>query len=257
MHANGAGQSAPDDAVLDRRIDARFLAQGEGRTDLDPCGTCLQRLAQPIGRAIAPGEPERDTERGECVEVDVVTRPVDRLSLIVEHERRARRRVVPAGDRSLDDEAVGTPVNTLGEEARQGVRGDDRQESRSNQRSCGRVADERGGVESRQSLVVRRRAGDRNAIGRRLPRRKKIEDVRDLLRYSGSHQHHIDARQHRAVQRIQRRELDLLEIVDPDETAVAFLGERDLSEIGEHGQIDERRGRIESMRRHRQVPRAG
>ena len=119
------------------------------------------------------------------------------------------------------------------------------------------VADELRWVESGQPLVVGCRADDRDAIGRRLTRGEQIEDVRDLLGDAGSHQHRVDTGQHRAVQRVERRELDLLEVVDPDETVVAVLGEPDLGEVGEHGQVDERRRWIESLRRHGEVARAG
>ena len=70
---------------------------------------------------------------------------------------------------------------------------------------------------------------------------KLIQHSRNLYRYSGAHNHVVHAGEHRAVQRRQVRGLDLLEVVDADQTAVPFAGQPHLGVVRADRQFDKRR----------------
>ena len=72
---------------------------------------------------------------------------------------------------------------------------------------------------------------------------------RQLIQQAGNghgnaraHQHIIHAREHRAKERGQRGELDLLQVIDADQSGVTFLGQEHFREVGQHDEFDQRRG---------------
>ena len=236
-----------DGSMADSRLNAK------AEPTCTPAAPAASASPNRSGEPYPPASQNGMPSAAERVEIDRVARPIDRLSFVVEHQRRARWGIVPTSDGSLDHEAVRPPMRAFGEEARQRVRGDDSDEERPNELWRRRSTQERHGVEAGQPLVVRRSTCHRDAVCRRLPGSKQVEDVGDLLGYSGSHQHGVDPGQHGAVQRVEHRELDLLEIVDPHQAVVAFLGKPDLGEVGEHGQIDQRPRRIEPLCGHHEI----
>ena len=160
--------------------------------------------------------PERASQRHHLVEIDHVALAVDRFAVLVELGLAARRRVVAAGRRAFDDEAVDVSVRALDQRGAEQARRDDGQELRPLQRRqvvlhvLARIEDDGRG------LFIRLLADDVDGIRRRLVVREPIERAGHLHRDAGAHEHVVDAGQHRAVERGQVRNLDLLEVVDPD-----------------------------------------
>ena len=60
-----------------------------------------------------------------------------------------------------------------------------------------------------------------------------IEDLRNIERNTRADDHHVDVRQKCAVERSEQRRLNLVQEVDADDPGVAFLGEKDLDEVGD------------------------
>jgi len=67
---------------------------------------------------------------------------------------------------------------------------------------------------------------------------KPIENARYQSRNAGAHQDEVNAGEHRAEKRRKRRELDLLEIVDADQSVVLSLGKTHLDEIGDDQKLN-------------------
>ena len=75
-------------------------------------------------------------------------------------------------------------------------------------------------------------------------------------RDAGAHQHVVHSGQHRAVDRVGGRQLELLEVVDADRPVVALLRQPDLGEVGDHGELTQRRRRLDPTEWHAAVARA-
>ena len=86
---------------------------------------------------------------------------------------------------------------------------------------------------------------DVDAQLRGLAGREVVQDARDGLRDAGAHEHEADAGEHRAEERRQRRELDLLEVVDAHGMVVTLPGEEDLGEVARDGEILGVPGRVD------------
>jgi hypothetical protein len=95
-----------------------------------------------------------------------------------------------------------------------------------------------------------------DAIGHRFVVRQLIEDAGDLHGNARAHQHVIDARQHRAVQRGEVRQLHLLEQVDAHQSGVSCLREIHLGEVAQHDQLEQCRWHLDRRYRLRLVCRA-
>jgi len=161
---------------------------------------------------------------------------------------------VAAGDRALDDEAVGPDLRVAVEEARQHRQRDDRQEFRTPQlRQV--VTQSLARVEARDVGVGAVRDLDRE--GRRTSGRELGQQPRQLARDSRAHQHVVDPREHGAQRGRQGRGLDLLQQVDADDAVVALLGEPDLGEVADQAQLDGPLAGVDGERRVRPVGLAG
>jgi hypothetical protein len=66
-----------------------------------------------------------------------------------------------------------------------------------------------------------------------------IEGARNGAGNAGAHEHVIDARQHRAIERGKGGYLDFFEQVDADEAGVVFLGEENFDKVGGDGEFDQ------------------
>jgi len=87
-----------------------------------------------------------------------------------------------------------------------------------------------GGLRGRTAADVDRH-GARPVLG------ELVEQVRDLARDARADQDDVHAREHRSVDRRRGGRRELLREVDPDEAAVALLGEPDLDEAADDGQL--------------------
>ena len=224
----------------------RLLAVGECRPDLHTRRALLEGLPQHAGAAIAAGEPERHAEPPHGLQVHPVALAVDRFAPLVQRELAARRGIVAAGGRPLDDEAVHRPVGLLQQRGREDVRRDDRQETgplEGRQVAFHEVA--RAEVHRRVVAVLRARHVER--IGGGLVLDIRVQYARDLERDARAHQDVANAREHRAVDRDEVRRLDLLEVVDPDRVGVAFAGEEDLHEVPEEAILGERARALQAV----------
>ena len=141
-----------------------------------------------------------------------------------------------AGQRSFDDETVradqGVPSEVLGQD----VRGDDGQESGAAQRGQ-RPAEQGGRIQVDGMALALGGAGDIDWLADRLVPGQRAEQPGHLPRDAGSHQHRVDAGQHRAVGCRGHRHLDLLKVVHPHRASMALPGQPDLSEVRHHRQF--------------------
>ena len=170
-----------------------------------PAAPVGQRLAQALGVAGAAGQPERQAELAHLRQVDLVARPVDRLAALVARRLAARRRVVPARGRALDDEAVDASGRLLRQHGGERVAGDDGQEARPLERRGRRRREWSAGIEAQELEALGRRALDVELQRGRLVLGQRVERARDLARDAGAHQHVVDAGEHRAVEQRQVR----------------------------------------------------
>ena len=69
-----------------------------------------------------------------------------------------------------------------------------------------------------------------------------VEDAGDADRDAGAHEDGRHAGEHRAVDRRQDRQLDLLEVVDADGPVVPLTREEDLDEVRDDAELDELAG---------------
>ncbi len=236
--------------LLQLRTEPGLAAHREQRADLDAAGSERLGLAQLVRGAEGPGEPERQSERHELVGVGHVAGSVDRLPGLVEHELAARRCVVTACAGCLDDEPVGARHLVTGEVLREHVVGDDREEDRAAQRrKLG--AEHLDRVDRGRPGLLRQRVDDVDRDRRRAVLGEPVEQLRDVSRDAGAHEHDVDTGEHRAVGAVRRRHLDLLEVVHADDAVVALLGEEDLDEVGDDGEP------LRAQRRRERRPRGG
>ena len=124
------------------------------------------------------------------------------------------------------------------ERERERVRRDDRVEGRPHQRRK-RAIGVVGRREPHHRVVARERARDAERIFRRPVERERVENARNADRDAGAHEHGRHARKHRTVHRGQERQLDLLEVVDPDGAFVALARESDLDEVRDDAELDQ------------------
>ncbi|MFD2357714.1 hypothetical protein ACFSTC_63200 [Nonomuraea ferruginea] len=73
---------------------------------------------------------------------------------------------------------------------------------------------------------------------------------------AGADQHVVDPGQHRAVDGGGRGHLDLLQVVDADQSVVPLLGQVHLGEVGHHGQLVQRAALPQAQPGHGPVRRA-
>ena len=224
-----SAHDALEHLLLDFRRNARLVAVREQRAHLHAGGAAIERLGERLGPAEPARKPEREFELGELVEVDLVAFAVDRLTLVIQLKRAARRRVMAARRRPLDDEPVHLAVRLAGEGGGERVRGNDGQELGPLEGRA--VGDVPGRIELEQVLLTSDRPVDLQLERGLPPLGERVECARDLARDACSHQHVVHAGQHRAVQRGERRHLNLGEQVDAYDAIVTFLGQVHFHEV--------------------------
>lgn len=148
---------------------------------------------------------------------------------------------MPAGDITLDDEAVDAAGGLLGQGGGEGGRGDDGEELRAVQLRSG-LGKEVGGIEAGEGLGARGGADHIDGDFGGLTGGEAVEGTGNLARDAGAHEHVVDAGQHGAVERGEGADLDLLEQVNADRVAVSAFGEMDLGEVGDDGELGEGAG---------------
>src|SRR5450756_1386207 len=82
------------------------MAQREEGSRLHADGAGLAGFPQPVRGAAGAGQPEWQADGREPGQVGIVARSVARLPAVIKREPPARRRVVAAGQRPLDDKPV-------------------------------------------------------------------------------------------------------------------------------------------------------
>ena len=92
-------------------------------------------------------------------------------------------------------------------------------------------------IEVRAEYVVRTRTLHVKAQLHRFAHRQPVEDAGNRGRDARPHEHDIDTCEHRAEERRQRRQLDLLEEVDADRIVVALAGQKHLDEVAGDGEF--------------------
>ncbi len=200
---------------------------------------------QTAGRARTTGQPERQAERLQLVEIHHVACAIHRLAPIAQLQRASRRRVVASRRGALDDEAVDEAAGASLQGQRQHIGRDDGQELRPCERWL-RHAHDRLRIKRQRRGVVGRGAADVERVGGRLVIGEEIQHAGNFERDAGAHQHVVHAGEHRSVDGGQVRRLDLLQIVDADRIVVTFAGQEDLDEIGDDTKrlpVRSRRGR--------------
>lgn len=113
--------------------------------------------------------------------------------------------------------------------------------------------DERPRIERHDGRRVLGATDQRQRVLHRVMASETIEHTRHPKGNPGAHEHVVDTRQHGAVHRRQMRDLDLLEIVDPDRIGMPFPGEADLDEIGRDAQLHQLRWILDVVQRQRDV----
>ena len=192
--------------------------EGERSANLDAGRACCPGLGEPFGSAVAAGQPERQAQRGELLEVHLVPRAVDRLVVLVEFDPAAWRGVVPSGARSLHDEAVGSGRLVTGEVGGEHGGRDDRKEPWPVQRRQ-RVSEKLAWVDLHAVPMLGAMDVDAHATGS--AGCQVGQQLWDLPGHPGAHEHDIDASEDRAERRGRRGHLHLLEVVHPDHAVVA------------------------------------
>ena len=122
--------------------------------------------------------------------------------------------------------------------------------------SGGDRSDDLGRIEPNHELARWIRIGHRDSVLDRPTVREIGEQARYLDRDAGAHQHVVHSGQHRAVDRVGGRQLELLEVVDADRPVVALLRQPDLGEVGDHGELTQRRRRLDPTEWHTAIARA-
>ena len=150
-----------------RSIGSRPDSSQNAKADagLDPGRTGVLRIPEPFGRRLSAGEPEGEAELADLLEVHLVAGAVQGLT-VDELDDPPGRRVVPAGGRSLDHEAVHTGRLASGQRGRC----DDRQEHRTRDRLRG-LGDHASRIEREGAIaaVHVQRHGDRLVLREAIP----------------------------------------------------------------------------------------
>ena len=92
-------------------------------------------------------------------------------------------------------------------------------------------------IEAHHAIVVRLRPGHRERIAARLTGGKCVQHSGNFQRNSRAHQDVSDSRQHRAIERSQQRELQLLHAVHAHRIRMAFPRQRHLNKVGDDRQF--------------------
>src|SRR4051794_29819706 len=92
--------------LLERRRDAGLFAECERGTHLDAACAQCERLPQLVRFTVRSTHPEGQAEIAYGLEVWRVAQAIHRLAVAAQRHRAARRRIVPAGRRPFDHEAV-------------------------------------------------------------------------------------------------------------------------------------------------------
>ena len=221
-------------------FDAGLVAEGERCADLDAGGTLPDSLGQFLRPGIAAGQPKRQAEGAEFLQVRNVAQSVHRFALGGELQQTARRRVVPAGDIPFNDEAIDPAVGFSSQGAGEGGGGDDRQKVRALQRRKVRAA-EGPRIKSGHEFITGGRAGRVDPQLRGLAGGEPIEHTRNGAGNARSHQHVVDVGEHRPEKRGQGGQLHLLEQIDAHHSLVALLRQEHLHEMGDDHQFHQRR----------------
>ena len=106
---------------------------------------------------------------------------------------------------------------------------------------------DRFGIEVLAHIIVGGRAMHIEAIRDRFVVRQLIEDAGDLHGNARAHQHVIDARQHRAVERGHGRHLNLLQQIEADDALMPFPRQKNFDEVGDGGELIQELGRGEAV----------
>jgi len=176
-------------------------------------------------------------------EIHHVPVTVDRFAELVDLQLAARRRVVTAGSRSLDDKAVDLAVGSPQHRHCQHIGGDDGEKSWAYERRV-IALHEIPRIKPCERLVAGSRTDDVQWVGRGLVMGKAVEDAGDHDWDSRTHYHvsdtHVsDTSQHGAVDGRKVGHLDLLQIVDTDGAVVSFASQKDLHKIAQDAQLVE------------------
>ena len=205
----------------------------------------------PTEPASQNGRPTAATLR----DVRLVAGAEHRLPPLVAHRPTPRRRVVATGGRALDDEAVRPDGGVAREVGRQHLAGHDGQEHRPLQRRQLRAEQLR--RVDLHGVVPARVTGDVDGQAGRAVQRELVEQVGQVARDAGADEHGVHPREHRAVDGVGHRHLDLLQVVDADQPVVPLLGQPHLDEVGQHRQLLDAAALAQAQPRHRRVRHAG
>ena len=225
-----------DDRGAKCGIDARFVTEREQTADLDSRRTRRPCLAHSLGPARATREPERPAEFAHPGQVDDIARAIHRLAARIRGRVLARRRIVPAGGRALDHEAIDMAGRLARQHGREQMTRDDGEEPGAFE--CGRrgLGEVPRGIEAQVLDHIAPVALDLEAQLGLTPRGHGVQRARDLARDARAHQDVVDTREQCAIERRQIRHLHLGQQVHADHAVMPFLGERDFDERRQHGQ---------------------
>ena len=223
--------------------EAGFAAEGEGGADLNSGSAVFEGLVEFSAMSIAAGQPERNVHAAKVFEVDLIARAVDRLAGFAEQELAARRSIVSAGGGAFDHEAVDLAGGAAEEAGGEGAGRDDGEEVRANQRGQGCV-DVFGRIEAHGSVfaLTGDGSGDGEPVFGGAVGGQSVEHAGNLSGDARAHQDVAHAREHGSVDGGEVGQLHLFEEVDADGIGVAFAGEEDLHEVGDHAELDELAG---------------
>ena len=249
-HGEVAGAQPVEREVAGGIREPGLLTQGEQRSDLHADRTRLDGRGHLAGGAVRTRHPERQADGGHLRQVGLVAGAVDRGAVLVELHPPARGRRVAAGRGALDDEAVGADLRVAVQVGGELVERDDGEEVGPGQRR--QVGTEQA-ARVRLDEPVHGAAGHVDRDPADLARREGAQQLGHLARDAGAHQHVVDAAEHRAEQGGRGGQLDLLEAVDSDDAVVALLGEPDLGEVADHGELLAGPGGVQGELRQRLV----
>ncbi len=103
-------RESPIGLLLEFMLKAGFLAECEGGSDLDAGGTEAQGFFKFSRLPVGTGQPERQPQRADFLQLRDIARAIDRFALGTELHGAARRRVMTSGGFAFDDEAVHAAV---------------------------------------------------------------------------------------------------------------------------------------------------
>src|SRR6185437_6688360 len=114
--------------TLDFRVEAGFLAECEGGSDLNTGSTEAQRCFKFSRLSVRTGQPERQSQRADSLQFGDIARTIDRFTMGTKLHRAARRCIMTSSALTFDDEAIHAAVGFTGQRNGERSRGNNRNE---------------------------------------------------------------------------------------------------------------------------------